>query len=344
MSLPPPSIPIIDSYITLCSELCQKYPNDTKQSGDAVLINMESKKPIGDHLIKLIKQQKLPYQESKIRSVPKVRCYINDRRQKAETLPLVGNGTTNSDNSESDLTYRKSRSESYSASNEAWSELSPRIQRPQSFLPPKTVSKVFKELMTTDSQYRNEIASVVREVMKEETSKLKNEIKTLMSVSVPLSFTPTARSNEEPIFSAPIAISTIKDTKVRGIISKNFPGGHIVTWEHYDTEGVVDGTPEMIVVDIIQKDTNYYILDLKEKVGIEEIATLLRVGKLFHNLFPDIALGCVVVYWKIAKQASLVADACKIRLLNVDRKCCCCCCCRLTPRFPAARMQTHLSF
>jgi len=141
-----------------------------------------------------------------------------------------------------------------------------------------------------------------------------------MSVSVPISLIPTARNNEEPNFSTPIAISTIKDTKVRGIISKNFPGGHIVTWEHYDTEGIVNSTPEIIVVDIIQKDTNYYILDLKEKVGIEEIATLLRVGKLFHNLYPDFTLGCVVVFWKITKQASLVADACKIRLLNVDRK------------------------
>jgi len=153
--------------------------------------------------------------------------------------------------------------------------------------------------------------------MKEESSKLKNEIKMLMSASVPLSLTPSSRNNEEPNFSAPISIFTIKDIKIRGIISRHFPGGQIITWEHYDTEGIVDGTPETIVVDIIQKDTNYYILDLKEKVGIEEIATLLRVGKLFHNLYPEFPLGCVVVYAKITKQASLVADACKIRLLNV---------------------------
>jgi len=130
--------------------------------------------------------------------------------------------------------------------------------------------------------------------------------------------TPSPATEQLHIFSAPPPTATIKDPNVRNVINKAFPGSQLVIWEHQDTEGVVaGGNSSTINVWIIQKDNNYFLLDIQDKVGIEEIATAMRIGKLFTSVHADIPLGCVMVTKKITKQATTVANACKIKLLKL---------------------------
>jgi len=111
--------------------------------------------------------------------------------------------------------------------------------------------------------------------------------------------------------------STIKDQTVKIAILEAFPGSNIVKWEYNDTKGYLDGNPTTVTANFIQKDTNYFVVEYKDKVTIEDVAGVMRVGKLFNRVYSDVPLGCVLVTKKISKRVSSVAAACKIKLIKI---------------------------
>jgi len=309
MALPSPCVPLFSLYNNLMTEQLQKTPAEFGVVTDMnTLINIQNKIVVGDIIFALAKQRL--HVDLKIQGNVVIRSYIASRRAVAEQTPLF---STNSETSESEQTPHKSRSESYSGGIDF--TLSRQFSG-------KALLAGFKELMLNEQSFRDDFSKIVLDSVKEDTHKIRNEIRHSLAITTQLR---THSSNNsqinngknhsgEPYITLTTPISSIKDSKVRNILSRNFPGANIVTWNYYDAEGAIEGNPENITVDFIHNRDSYQLLDVKDKVGVEDIATLLRIGKLFNGIFPQISLGCVMVTSKITPQASIVADACKMRL------------------------------
>jgi len=254
-------------------------------------------------------QKQRTHTELKIHPNLKLRNLIIASRNVAEQCQLIGSINTTTETSESsDQTPYQSRSESFSFSTH---------------FPAKAVLLGFKELMADTVQFQEDFSRIILDSFKEDSQNTRNEIRQIVFTSQNKSpiVTPQLngkKENGEPLISTSTLITAIRDDKVRNILNKNFPGSQIVTWNYMDVEGSIEGNPENISVDfILTKDNIYHLLHITEKVGTEELESILKIGKLFSSQFPQITLGCVLITSKASAQASMVADACKIRLLMI---------------------------
>jgi len=160
-----------------------------------------------------------------------------------------------------------------------------------------------------DDKFRSEILAICKEVVNEELQKMRAE---LAAIS-----TKRANAVQEATKSP---LESIKDPQVRELISKTFPGCLISTWTHNDVIGNVSGKPgATLSIDVIHyQDEKRWLLDLKEHVTPEDIANLLRIGKLYHQANPKVNLACVVVTGSVDPKVTPILDKCKIKVLKLN--------------------------
>ena len=78
----------------------------------------------------------------------------------------------------------------------------------------------------------------------------------------------------------------------RGILEEKF-GAKVEKWEVYDEKGIVYGHPSIIDVDVLIKDSEHILIEIKSHVRKSDVAELLRVGELYREktgIKPSLAL------------------------------------------------------
>jgi len=69
---------------------------------------------------------------------------------------------------------------------------------------------------------------------------------------------------------------------LRGILEKFFRA-KVERWEVYDEKGLVYGHPSIIDVDVLIRDTEHILIEIKSHVRKGDIAELLRISQLYQE-------------------------------------------------------------
>ena len=70
---------------------------------------------------------------------------------------------------------------------------------------------------------------------------------------------------------------------LKGLVERVF-GGKVEKWSHYDKEGAVFGHPSMVDVDLIVKDREHILVEVKSSVSRGDVYELWRIGKLYERI------------------------------------------------------------
>ena len=70
---------------------------------------------------------------------------------------------------------------------------------------------------------------------------------------------------------------------LKGLVERVF-GGKVERWSHYDKEGVVFGHPSMVDMDLIVKDREHILVEVKSSVSRGDVYELWRIGKLYERV------------------------------------------------------------
>lgn len=77
---------------------------------------------------------------------------------------------------------------------------------------------------------------------------------------------------------------------MRNLLEQTFPKATLSTWSHFDADGLVMGTPCNVGVDLVDCNGTQFMLGVQNTLGLKEIATFLKVGRLYTRAHPDSAL------------------------------------------------------
>jgi len=70
---------------------------------------------------------------------------------------------------------------------------------------------------------------------------------------------------------------------LRGLLSERF-GVRVSRWEVFDRDGVVYGRPAMIDVDLVIRDKEHILVEIKSHVRKSDVAELLRISELYEKI------------------------------------------------------------
>eukprot|EP01127_Copromyxa_protea_P000196 TRINITY_DN10185_c0_g1_i1.p1 TRINITY_DN10185_c0_g1~~TRINITY_DN10185_c0_g1_i1.p1 ORF type:complete len:1047 (-),score=228.31 TRINITY_DN10185_c0_g1_i1:56-2896(-) len=158
------------------------------------------------------------------------------------------------------------------------------------------------EVILNDPEFKTEIQGIVKEVLEEEISKLRAEVFNMVVTGVISVGSPSA--------------SSIADEKARDAVARAFPNSTFHSW----TTPVDALLPNQLTFNVIHSEEGHlahFLLEIKEKVVLSDIATLIKAGHLYKTQHPTIPLSSVLVVNSISEQAYTVAERCKIRVIRV---------------------------
>jgi len=170
-----------------------------------------------------------------------------------------------------------------------------------------TVLQLFK----ASPELRAEVADVMAEVLRDELANIKAEISNQQT---------TADNQREdgtaPSVSGAAYVSDLTD--LISAASKELPGIPMTKWTHQDDTGTIYGFPDSIEIDIMKRDNDTYLCDIRHEVDIANVVILLRIGQMYKKLNPKGTLACLIFTRKITPQASKIATKCKIKVVLVQ--------------------------
>jgi len=70
---------------------------------------------------------------------------------------------------------------------------------------------------------------------------------------------------------------------IKGLVERYF-GGKVRKWVYEDEEGLVFGHPASIEVDVLIRDKEHVLVEVKSSISRGDIATLLRKGMLYERV------------------------------------------------------------
>ena len=70
---------------------------------------------------------------------------------------------------------------------------------------------------------------------------------------------------------------------VKGLIEKYF-GGRVERWTYYDREGFIFGFPSVVEVDLIIRDREHILVEVKSSISRADVFELWRIGQLYEKL------------------------------------------------------------
>eukprot|EP01128_Nolandella_sp_AFSM9_P011841 TRINITY_DN8755_c0_g1_i1.p1 TRINITY_DN8755_c0_g1~~TRINITY_DN8755_c0_g1_i1.p1 ORF type:complete len:398 (-),score=78.47 TRINITY_DN8755_c0_g1_i1:24-1055(-) len=175
----------------------------------------------------------------------------------------------------------------------------------------KHLRGVLLDVVINDSDFRKELSVLAREVVEEEREKLANEINRLLLTGA----MPNHHHEHPPVKEGESRFSFIKDDAARVILQKTFPEGRLSTWHHHDVNGEVSNDREHVNIDVLFTNDTYHLISMKQEVGVDTIAKLVKIGNLYHSQNPDHTLACVVVSPVVTDNAKILAQRCSVRLL-----------------------------
>ena len=70
---------------------------------------------------------------------------------------------------------------------------------------------------------------------------------------------------------------------MKGVIERHF-GGRVRRWTYYDAEGLVFGRPSLVEVDLLIRDEEHILMEVKSSISRADVLELWRVGQLYERL------------------------------------------------------------
>jgi len=61
----------------------------------------------------------------------------------------------------------------------------------------------------------------------------------------------------------------------------------------------------------------HFMVDVREKVRVEDISHLVRLGKIYKGQFADAALSCLVIAHEIDAPAQQLAQRCRVKIFKL---------------------------
>eukprot|EP01127_Copromyxa_protea_P023863 TRINITY_DN9150_c0_g1_i1.p1 TRINITY_DN9150_c0_g1~~TRINITY_DN9150_c0_g1_i1.p1 ORF type:complete len:1039 (-),score=209.18 TRINITY_DN9150_c0_g1_i1:65-3181(-) len=157
------------------------------------------------------------------------------------------------------------------------------------------------DVILTDPDFKTEIQSFTREILDEEIAKLQAEIFNLVVTGA------------IHIGEAHPSASIITDDKVRDTVVRAFPNCSFSTW----TDNTTTPSTTINIIKTEESTECHYLLDIKEKVVLDDITTLVKLGQSYKSQHESTPLSCVMVVSNISDEAVKTAEKCKIRLLKI---------------------------
>ena len=77
------------------------------------------------------------------------------------------------------------------------------------------------------------------------------------------------------------------------VVKEVFREGEVSKWVYSDKEGLVYGHPSVIEVDVLVRDNEHVLIEIKSRVSKGDISELYRIGKLYEkveNVKPKLAI------------------------------------------------------
>ena len=103
---------------------------------------------------------------------------------------------------------------------------------------------------------------------------------------------------------------------LRGLLSEKF-GVKVSRWEVFDRDGVVYGRPAMIEVDLVIRDEEHVLVEIKSHVRKSDVAELLRVSELYERV-ERVKPGLMIVTPFIEEKAREFAETNGITVYTVE--------------------------
>jgi len=154
-------------------------------------------------------------------------------------------------------------------------------------------------LVLHDKDFRVEIENLVQEVLREETHKFRMQLAELIAEGV---------SKQAP---PQLSNTTITDTQVMSLLEKEFPNCPIFAWCPPDAS---------YSVKILQDDTNYYFVEVRDNVTQQDIQQVLKLGSWFRSLYHISSLGAILfVNGELTAEAQQLANQLNFRICKLTR-------------------------
>ena len=70
---------------------------------------------------------------------------------------------------------------------------------------------------------------------------------------------------------------------LKGVVEKNF-GGKVEKWIYEDKDGFVFGHPSVVDIDVVVRDGEHVLIEVKSNVDKSDVSILLRKGQLYEKV------------------------------------------------------------
>lgn len=168
------------------------------------------------------------------------------------------------------------------------------------------------QLFKASPELRAEVADVMAEVLRDELATIKAEISNQQQSADNQREDGTSPSQ----VSGAAYVSDLSD--LIAAAGKELPGSPLTKWSHHDDTGAVFGFADTIEIDVIRRENDTFICDIRHEVDLANVVVLLRIGQMYKKLNPKGTLACIIFTRKISAQASKIAAKCKIRVVQVS--------------------------
>jgi len=99
----------------------------------------------------------------------------------------------------------------------------------------------------------------------------------------------------------------------------HFQGFNKGKWNRKDDEGIVNGKPMDIEMDILFDTQVTYIYEIKPIIGLRDIMHILKLGKFYRQNNPTVSnLRCVFITKKIDPRAQMIAEVGNVDFVFVN--------------------------
>lgn len=164
------------------------------------------------------------------------------------------------------------------------------------------------QLFKASPELRTEIADVMTEVLRDELAKMKAEISSQLEQQ---KNAPAATPSQSTIVASVTDLSDLY-----AAASKEVPDVPLTKWIQNDESGIIYGFPDTIEIDILKRDNDTWLCDIRHEVDVANVVILLRIGQMYKSLNKG-SLACIIFTRKITPQAVKIASKCKIRVVQV---------------------------
>jgi len=70
---------------------------------------------------------------------------------------------------------------------------------------------------------------------------------------------------------------------MKGLVEKHF-GGRVERWTYFDEEGFVFGYPSLVEADLLVKDREHMLVEVKSSISKADVSKLWKIGQFYEKL------------------------------------------------------------